>query len=192
MSEKAIKWAFNQDVENASERAALTAIASLCNETSNECTTCLAELARITELNLPAIGRAIERLEEAGLVEHVTNHANHDEKWCLGSTYRLPFCGYEALGDQGHMALNWAMTKKTGKATNNLVLIHLAHRFDENPEKCTPTVGELADQTELSVRTVRRALQELEDGGYIERTLHFGIGWSFRFPALEAYGLYGG
>ena len=67
-------------------------------------------------------------------------------------------------------ALTWAMSTKVGSSTRKLVLLVLADRA--NDDNWSTWVGQetIAAETELSVRSVGRALAELERDGVIERS----------------------
>ena len=72
-------------------------------------------------------------------------------------------------------AINWAMDVKAGNGTNKLVLMILADRYNESDEIAWPAVTWIAERSELSRRTVQRALRELEERGLIEH-----VGWRGR------------
>lgn len=65
-------------------------------------------------------------------------------------------------------AIAWAKKQITGSPTRKAVLTALADYADENG-KGWPSVGRLAEDTELSVRAVRNALHELVEAGIISR-----------------------
>lgn len=65
-------------------------------------------------------------------------------------------------------AIAWAKRQKTGSPTRKAVLTALADYADEHG-KGWPSVGRLAEDTELSVRAVQNALRELVEAGIIER-----------------------
>jgi len=62
----------------------------------------------------------------------------------------------------------WARQQKTGNATQKVVLLAVATAVDVDGDDC-PSQSDLAAQTGLGVRTVRRALAELERGGLLIR-----------------------
>lgn len=64
-------------------------------------------------------------------------------------------------------ALAWAQTIRTGHYTRKLVLIALADRFNEGEDAAWPSIGWLERTTELSRRTIQRALRDLEEQGLI-------------------------
>lgn len=63
-------------------------------------------------------------------------------------------------------ALTWAFNQKLKPSTDKFVLIALADYADENGS-CFPSHQKTADRTGASVATVRRAVQRLEESGYI-------------------------
>jgi hypothetical protein len=65
-------------------------------------------------------------------------------------------------------AMVWAKRTPTGSPTRRLVLYVLADYADENGT-CWPSQRTIASQTELSERTVRRALAELEEAHLVTR-----------------------
>lgn len=66
-------------------------------------------------------------------------------------------------------AVAWAMRQKTGSPTRKAVLIALADRHHRDTGECYPSVALMAEDTELSDRSVRTALEQLVEGGYITR-----------------------
>lgn len=64
-------------------------------------------------------------------------------------------------------AQNWAAKQKTGSPSRKAVLMHLANRADPRGESCYPSTEEIMEVTELSLRTVRRSLKDLEESGLI-------------------------
>jgi DNA-binding MarR family transcriptional regulator len=65
-------------------------------------------------------------------------------------------------------ALTWAMDAVTGSPSHKLVLMNLADRAGFEWE-CWPSQATIARQTEMSERTVRRLLAELERLGFLTR-----------------------
>lgn len=63
----------------------------------------------------------------------------------------------------------WAMQQTTGSASRKAVLIALADCEHGETGKCCPSMETMAERLEMGVRTVRRALAELEEGGLISR-----------------------
>lgn len=70
-------------------------------------------------------------------------------------------------------ALSWALETTTGSPTKKLVLLYLADRFNDDEKAAWPSVGTISRVTELSERTVRRAIHELITDGLIE-----SAGWA--------------
>lgn len=65
-------------------------------------------------------------------------------------------------------AMAWARTIKTGSATNKSVLLAVANYANEEGV-CWPSQERLAEDTELSRRSIMRALDDLEAAGHITR-----------------------
>jgi hypothetical protein len=65
-------------------------------------------------------------------------------------------------------AISWARRQKTGSATFKAVLMALAGYADEKG-LCWPSQAALAEETEMTDRSVRTALGALEDAGFIQR-----------------------
>lgn len=65
-------------------------------------------------------------------------------------------------------AITWAMQRRLGSATLKYVLLALANHADDDG-KCWPSQEHLAGTTELSIRSVRRSLVELEERCLIHR-----------------------
>lgn len=63
----------------------------------------------------------------------------------------------------------WAMQQTTGSASRKAVLIALADCEHGETGKCCPSMDTMAERLEMGVRTVRRALAELEEQGLISR-----------------------
>lgn len=64
-------------------------------------------------------------------------------------------------------AMKWASQTKAGGSTNKLVLLLLANYADQD-FKCFPSIARLAEMTECSPDTVRRAVHDLRKRGIIE------------------------
>jgi len=71
-------------------------------------------------------------------------------------------------------ALDWARRCHVGNSTRKFVLMALADRWNSDTGVCWPSVGWICEFTELSERTVRRALRELEEQGLIVHDGWFG------------------
>jgi DNA-binding transcriptional MocR family regulator len=65
-------------------------------------------------------------------------------------------------------AMSWAKRQRTGSATRKLVLLTLADYADDNGI-CWPSQRTLADETELTDRSIRNALGDLEGIGLLDR-----------------------
>lgn len=65
-------------------------------------------------------------------------------------------------------AITWAKKQKTGHSTRKAVLVAIADYADEMG-RCWPSQKRIAEDTEFGERTVRRALSELEEMGFIKR-----------------------
>ena len=64
-------------------------------------------------------------------------------------------------------AIAWATTVKTGHYSRKLVLLALADRFNEGEDAAWPSIAWIEASTELSRRTIQRALRDLEEMGLI-------------------------
>lgn len=65
-------------------------------------------------------------------------------------------------------AITWALKQRTGSSTTKHVLIVLANYANEDAA-CFPSQKLIGEQTELSERAIRTALNALEEGGFIRR-----------------------
>lgn len=63
-------------------------------------------------------------------------------------------------------AMNWALKQKTGSPAQKSVLMILSNRADQNG-RCWPGVDGIAEQTELSRRTVISNIQKLASNGFL-------------------------
>lgn len=91
-------------------------------------------------------------------------------------------------------AVAWAIEQETGSATRKWVLVALADRHNGDTGRCDPRIRRLAADTELSERSVQRALAELEERGFIERHERYRDDGGrrsdlFTFPALAGEGV---
>lgn len=66
-------------------------------------------------------------------------------------------------------AVRWAKHQTTGSAPRKAVLLALADRHHAETGACFPSVETIAKDTELSERTVRRALDDLAEAGFVTR-----------------------
>jgi biotin operon repressor len=67
-----------------------------------------------------------------------------------------------------YSAMAWARAIKTGSATTKAVLLAVANYADEEGI-CWPSQEQLAEDTELSRHSIMRALDHLEDCGFLSR-----------------------
>jgi DNA-binding transcriptional MocR family regulator len=65
-------------------------------------------------------------------------------------------------------AMAWAAAQRTGSPSQKLVLIMLASHQNGHTGQCNPSHKRLADECNMSVSTVKRALSELEEGGFLK------------------------
>lgn len=63
----------------------------------------------------------------------------------------------------------WARRQRVGQSSRKMILILLAEYADRFTWECHPSIELLADNAEVDVRTVGRALKKLEDDGFIGR-----------------------
>jgi DNA-binding transcriptional ArsR family regulator len=70
-----------------------------------------------------------------------------------------------------YKVMTWAVEQRTGSPTRKAVLMNLADRAD-GAWLCWPGQKLIAKDTELGERTVRRALDDLEQAGLIRRYRH--------------------
>ena len=66
-----------------------------------------------------------------------------------------------------HMA--WAMQSKIGDPLAKLLLVALADRADKETGQCWPSLARLSEDTEISLATISRKLNYLEDHNFISR-----------------------
>jgi DNA-binding MarR family transcriptional regulator len=65
--------------------------------------------------------------------------------------------------------ISWAYEQRVGSWTEKAVLIALANRANHDTGKCTPSLKRVAEETELSYATVKRAATSLVNKGFITR-----------------------
>lgn len=63
-------------------------------------------------------------------------------------------------------AMAWAVKQRAGSSSSKLVLLSLANFANDNFE-CFPSIARIADDCEMSERTVLRAIKSLEDAGLV-------------------------
>lgn len=83
----------------------------------------------------------------------------------------------------------WAMDQTTGNPTRKAVLVALADFTNGETGKCCPYIATIAKRTELSEKTVQRALSDLVDAGFVKRTRRHRpdgkqAGYDYRLPAV--------
>lgn len=83
----------------------------------------------------------------------------------------------------------WAVKQRTGSVTKKAVLLALANCANHHTNRCEPLIAEIADEVEVNERTVRRALDDLEEAGFIEREMKHNAsghraGYVYSFPHL--------
>lgn len=71
-------------------------------------------------------------------------------------------------------ATSWALRKAplkrdASQCRNRLVLVALADRFNDDTGVCWPSIGSIAEDVGVSVRTVQKAISALEEAGLIRR-----------------------
>lgn len=81
-----------------------------------------------------------------------------------------------------HMA--WALNNKIGDPLAKLLLLALADRADKETGQCWPSLGRLAEDTEMSSATVARKLNYLEDRQLIQRTQRTASSTVYTLPYL--------
>lgn len=64
-------------------------------------------------------------------------------------------------------ALVWAFDQRVGSSSPKLVLLKLADNFNDETGVCYPSVGYIAEHTELNEKTVRICLKKLASMGFI-------------------------
>lgn len=87
MSIKALQWAWEQNVPNSSRKLVLLALADRAND-DGECWPGIASLSEKCSISRSTLIRAVEDLEEQGLLE-VTNRPG-DGSGRMTNLYRLP------------------------------------------------------------------------------------------------------
>jgi hypothetical protein len=65
-------------------------------------------------------------------------------------------------------AMAWAVDQKTGSAAAKLILLMLANRADETTGECYPKISRIAQEAEVSIRTVKQHLVTLRTLGLVE------------------------
>lgn len=78
----------------------------------------------------------------------------------------------------------WALNNKIGDPLAKLLLLALADRADKETGQCWPSLGRLAEDTEMSSATVARKLNYLEDRQLIQRTQRTASSTVYTLPYL--------
>ena len=81
-----------------------------------------------------------------------------------------------------HMA--WALNNKIGDPLAKLLLLALADRADKETGQCWPSLGRLAEDTEMSSATVARKLNYLAERQLIQRTQRTATSTLYTLPYL--------
>lgn len=63
--------------------------------------------------------------------------------------------------------MTWAVKQKTGKMASKAVLLALANRTNHENAMCRPRIKLIAEDIEASEETVKRAIKELAEGGFL-------------------------
>ncbi len=89
--------------------------------------------------------------------------------------------------------LGWAVQQKTGSPTRKAVLLVLANHANGGTRRCDPHMQHIAEELELSVRTVERAISDLVEQGMLARSRQRRTdgqwsGYSYTFPAVSVSG----
>lgn len=62
----------------------------------------------------------------------------------------------------------WAIKQKTGSVYNKAVLLHLANCTNHQTGMCRPRIRIIAEETEMSERSVQNALKDLSEKGFLQ------------------------
>lgn len=65
-------------------------------------------------------------------------------------------------------AMAWAAAQRTGSPSKKLVLLMLASHHNGHTGQCNPSHKRLADECDMSLSTVIRALSDLEKEGFVK------------------------
>lgn len=84
-------------------------------------------------------------------------------------------------------AVNWAIGAHKIKATEQVVLVVLAHHYSEVYHAAWPAQVTIAKATKLSRASVNVALNKLEEKGLIHRSTKEGESTRYTFPPLATY-----
>lgn len=83
-------------------------------------------------------------------------------------------------------AVSWALEQSLGNATQKLILIAIADRFNDEYGHAWPSIAWLAKAGDCSDRTVRRHLRDLEAKGVVSVTHRPNETSSYKLPRLDA------
>ena len=78
----------------------------------------------------------------------------------------------------------WALNNKIGDPLAKLLLLALADRADKETGQCWPSLGRLAEDTEMSSATVARKLNYLAERQLIQRTQRTATSTLYTLPYL--------
>ena len=95
-------------------------------------------------------------------------------RWCQRMIRRVIRCLVWGV-EMSIWAVNWALHAEVGDPHRKFVLMALAN-FADDEDEAFPKVETLAALTELSTRSVYRALAALDDAGFIERRMGLSQG----------------
>lgn len=87
-------------------------------------------------------------------------------------------------------AENWARRQRTGDPVTKAVLVGIANWVNPRGDEAEVSIRRIADEVEVSTRTVQRHIQRLEELGLLEKLERSrddgGQGWNaFRFPTYK-------
>lgn len=87
-------------------------------------------------------------------------------------------------------AEQWARQQRTGDPVTKAVLVGIANWMNPRGDECLVSIRRIADEVEVSTRTVQRHMDRLEQMGLLEKLRQDradgGQGWnSFRFPTYR-------
>lgn len=180
MSEKAVDWAFEQDVENFKQKALLVCIAFFFDDESGKSQVSLEFLKGRLCRTERTIKGGIKDLVRLGLVSQVEG-----EEYC----FTIP--ALKETQPVSFKAMEWAMRQRPASPSEKMVLVFLAYCLNDKTKQCSPSIATIADETRQSKRTVQSVLSKLEVAGLISRRLIFDaqsracIGCQYRLPAFE-------
>ena len=86
-----------------------------------------------------------------------------------GRTYAKPYTLRRKAKPMSFQLMAWASEQRTGSPSRKAVLMALANAANHHSGKCHPSVARIAEETELSEPTVKRALADLAGAELIAR-----------------------